>query len=152
MTLRDTQTPAAGRRTGGLLDSAGRSSRPHRHRAGRPRATACWSRRTRAGRRRRRRPGALDQDHRRLRARAPANDTANWASSTGSEHTRHSQTRKQNFFSLRFYIHGTFFVHGHRSVCLFVCLSVCLFDCADFFSAVFDPISIKLGHILYILV
>ena len=27
-----------------------------------------------------------------------------------------------------------------------VCLSVCLFVCAEFFSAVFDPISIKLGH------
>jgi len=27
---------------------------------------------------------------------------------------------------------------------------VCLFVCAEFFSAVFDPISIKLGHILYV--
>jgi len=35
-----------------------------------------------------------------------------------------------------------------RSVCLFVCL----FGCAEFFSAVFDPISIKLGHMLYVLV
>jgi len=26
--------------------------------------------------------------------------------------------------------------------------SVCLFVCADFFSAVFDPIWIKLGHML----
>ena len=32
------------------------------------------------------------------------------------------------------------------SVCLSVCLFVCLFVCAEFFSAVFDPISIKLGH------
>ena len=32
--------------------------------------------------------------------------------------------------------------HYFRSVCLFVCL----FVCAEFFSAVFDPISIKLGH------
>jgi len=30
-----------------------------------------------------------------------------------------------------------------------VCLSVCLFVCAEFFSAVFDPILIKLGHMLY---
>jgi len=41
-----------------------------------------------------------------------------------------------------------------RSVCWFVCLSVCLcvclFVCAEFFSAVFDPISIKLGHMLYV--
>ena len=27
---------------------------------------------------------------------------------------------------------------------------VCLFVCAEFFSAVFDPISIKLGHMLYV--
>jgi len=32
--------------------------------------------------------------------------------------------------------------HYFRSVCLFVCV----FVCAEFFSAVFDPISIKLGH------
>jgi len=36
--------------------------------------------------------------------------------------------------------------HYFRSVCWFVCLFVCLFVCAEFFSAVFDPISIKLGH------
>jgi len=29
-------------------------------------------------------------------------------------------------------------------------LFVCLFVCAEFFSAVFDPISIKLGHMLYV--
>ena len=29
-------------------------------------------------------------------------------------------------------------------------LTVCLFVCAEFFSAVFDPISIKLGHMLYV--
>ena len=45
-------------------------------------------------------------------------------------------------------------VHGHVtiifvvSVGLSVCLSVCLFVCAEFFSAVFDPISIKLGHVV----
>jgi len=36
-----------------------------------------------------------------------------------------------------------------RSVCLFVCLSVCLFVCAEFFPAVFDPIWIKLRHMLH---
>ena len=36
------------------------------------------------------------------------------------------------------------------SVCLSVCLFVCLFVCAEFFSAVFDPISINLGHMLYV--
>jgi len=38
--------------------------------------------------------------------------------------------------------------HYFRSVCWFV--SVCLFVCAEFFSAVFDPISIKLGNMLYV--
>ena len=36
------------------------------------------------------------------------------------------------------------------SVCLFVCMSVCLFVCGEFFSAVFDPIWIKLGHMLHV--
>jgi len=41
--------------------------------------------------------------------------------------------------------------HYFRSVCLFVCLFVYfLFVCAEFFSAVFDPISIKLGHMLHV--
>jgi len=38
--------------------------------------------------------------------------------------------------------------HYFRSVCLSVCPFVCLFVCAEFFSAVYDPISIKLGHML----
>ena len=36
--------------------------------------------------------------------------------------------------------------HYFRSVCL----SVCLFVCAEFVSAVFDPIWIKLGHMLHV--
>ena len=45
-------------------------------------------------------------------------------------------------------------VHGQVTIIFVVsvCLSVCLFVCAEFFSAVFDPISIKLGHMLYVLV
>ena len=39
-------------------------------------------------------------------------------------------------------------VHGQVTI-IFV-VSVCLFVCAEFFSAVFDPISIKVGHILYV--
>jgi len=39
-------------------------------------------------------------------------------------------------------------VHGQVTV-IFV-VSVCLLVCAEFFSAVFDPISIKLGHMLYV--
>jgi len=42
--------------------------------------------------------------------------------------------------------------HYFRSACWFVRLSVCLFVCAEFFSAVFDPILIKLGYMLYVLV
>ena len=41
-----------------------------------------------------------------------------------------------------------FLVHGQVTI-IFV-VSVCLFVCAEFFSAVFDPISIKLGHMLYV--
>jgi len=39
-------------------------------------------------------------------------------------------------------------VHGQVTI-IFV-VSVCLFVCAEFFSAVFDPISIKLGYMLYV--
>jgi len=45
-------------------------------------------------------------------------------------------------------------VHGQVTIIFVVSvgfgLFVCLFVCAEFFSAVFDPISIKLGHMLYI--
>ena len=51
-------------------------------------------------------------------------------------------------------VHGQvtiiFVVSVCLSVCLFVWLSVFLFVCAEFFSAVFDPILIKLGHMLYV--
>ena len=41
-------------------------------------------------------------------------------------------------------------VHGQATIIFVVsvCLSVCLFVCAEFFLAVFDPISIKLGHVI----
>ena len=38
----------------------------------------------------------------------------------------------------------------HSQVTIIFVVSVCLFVCAEFFSAMFDPISIKLGHILYV--
>jgi len=43
-------------------------------------------------------------------------------------------------------------VHGQVTIIfvVFVCLFVCLFVCAEFFSAVFDPISMKLGHMLHV--
>ena len=40
--------------------------------------------------------------------------------------------------------------HYFRSVCLSVSLFVFLFVCAEFFSAVFDPIWIKLGRMLHV--
>ena len=39
-------------------------------------------------------------------------------------------------------------VHGQVTI-IFV-MSVCLFVCAEFFTAVFDPIWIKLGHMLHV--
>ena len=54
-------------------------------------------------------------------------------------------------------IDGNLLVHGQVtiifvvSVCLFVCLSVCLFVClCRVFTTVFDPIWIKLGHMLHV--
>jgi len=41
-----------------------------------------------------------------------------------------------------------FLVHGQVTINFFV--FVCLFVCAEFFSAVFDPIWIKLGHMLHV--
>ena len=52
-------------------------------------------------------------------------------------------TRRDNSLLL---VHGQVTIIFVVSVCLFVCL----FVCAEFFSAVFDPISIKLGHMLYV--
>ena len=55
--------------------------------------------------------------------------------------TRHNiQTRQLRVLTL--------LVHGQVTI-IFVVI-VCLFVCAEFFSAVFDPISIKLGHMLYV--
>ena len=43
-------------------------------------------------------------------------------------------------------------VHGQVTIIFVVSvgLPVCWFVCAEYFSAVFDPISIKLGHICYV--
>jgi len=62
----------------------------------------------------------------------------------------------KEFFQVPFYFYSLDFIgsrpsdHYFRSVCLFVCLSVCLFVCAEFFSAIFDPISIKLERMLHV--
>ena len=49
-------------------------------------------------------------------------------------------------------LYTVFLVHDQVTIIFVVsvCLSVCLFVCAEFFSAVFDPISIKLGYMLYV--
>jgi len=46
--------------------------------------------------------------------------------------------------------YNAFLVHGQVTIIFVVsvCLPVCLFVCAEFLSAVFDPTSIKLGHML----
>jgi len=54
------------------------------------------------------------------------------------------------FVGIRLLVHGQVTIIFVVSVCLSVCLFVCLFVCAEFLSAVFDPISIKLGHMLYV--
>ena len=53
---------------------------------------------------------------------------------------------------VRLFLRSTFFVHGQVTIIFVVSvgLSVCLFVCAEFFSAVFYPISIKLGYMLYV--
>jgi len=51
------------------------------------------------------------------------------------------------------YIFVLWFILGSRpsdQVTINFVVSVCLFVCAEFFSAVFDPILIKLGHMLYV--
>jgi len=41
-------------------------------------------------------------------------------------------------------------VIGSRTVTIIFVVSVCLSVCAEFFSAVFDPILIKLGHMIHV--
>jgi len=68
--------------------------------------------------------------------------------SIGQHRTNHLHTVLQNVHLLL--VHGQVTIIFVVSVGLSVCLPVCLFVCAEFFSAVFDPISIKLGHMLYV--
>ena len=49
-----------------------------------------------------------------------------------------------NSYWLLVLVHGQVTIIFEVSVCLFACF----FVCAEFFSAVFDPISVKLGHML----
>jgi len=60
------------------------------------------------------------------------------------------QWRVRHSGDRRILVHGQVTIIFVVSVCLFVCLSVCLFVCAEFLSAVFDPIWIKLGHMLHV--
>jgi len=61
-------------------------------------------------------------------------------------HTVHPADATDIPSSLASLVHGQVTIIFVVSVCLFVGL----FVCAEFFSAVFDPISIKLGHMLYV--
>jgi len=49
-------------------------------------------------------------------------------------------------------LYSALLVHGQVTIIFVVsvCLFVGLFVCAEFFSAVFDPMSIKLRHMLYV--
>ena len=57
----------------------------------------------------------------------------------------------EEVFQVNIYIFHVL-VHGQVTIIFIVSvgLFVCLFVCAEFFSAIFDPILIKLGHILYV--
>ena len=57
-----------------------------------------------------------------------------------------------NITSLFYPVSKFSLVHGQVTIIFVVsvCLSVCLFVCAEFFSAVFYPVSIKLGHMVYV--
>jgi len=50
------------------------------------------------------------------------------------------------------FLKALFLVHGQLTIIFVVSvgLFVCLFVCAEFLSAVFDPISVKLGHMLHV--
>ena len=63
---------------------------------------------------------------------------------------QHFSAKKVMFHVVCFFVGSRPSDHYFRSVCWFVWLSVCLFVYAEFFSAVFDPISVKLGHMLYV--
>jgi len=81
---------------------------------------------------------------------------ASWIQSVPSNDNRAEKDTLWTGTSCTFPVVTNSLVHGQVtiifvvSVCLSVCLFVCLFVCAAFFSAVFDPISIKLGHTLYV--
>jgi len=60
--------------------------------------------------------------------------------------TYYKTNHVSNYYSMLLLVHGQVTIIFVVSVCL----SVCLFVCAEFFSAVFDPISIELGHMLYV--
>jgi len=55
--------------------------------------------------------------------------------------------KKSYYYFILYFIGSRPSDHYFRSVCLSVSLSVC---CAEFFSAVFDLISMKVGHMLYV--
>jgi len=72
---------------------------------------------------------------------------------TDRQTDKHTGGRDHYTFCLDYgYASCEMLVHGQVTIIFVVSvgLSVCLFACAEFFSAVFDPISIKLGHMLYV--
>jgi len=68
---------------------------------------------------------------------------------TDNGHDQNIENNYDNRSSVSISAVQNILVHGQVTIIL-VCLFVCLFACAKFFSAVFDPISTKLGHMLYV--
>jgi len=92
---------------------------------------------------------------RRASARRMTRSTARTSSDRASSNDRRSTAERAKVIPRLVYADDSTSVlligsrrsdHYFRSVCWFVCL----FVCAEFFSAVFDPISMKLGHVLYV--
>jgi len=76
--------------------------------------------------------------------------SAGWRTSRSRDARRRHRLPQTVCHRARVLVHGQVTIIFVVYVCLSVCLSVCLFVCAEFFSAVFDPISIKLGRMLYV--
>ena len=76
------------------------------------------------------------------------------ASATRGGHKKSRKSVRRDASNLNTFCRHCFviLVYGQVTIIFVVSvgLSVSLFVCAEFFSAVFDLISIKLGHILYV--
>jgi len=103
-----------------------------------------WRRKRRRRRRRRKKERRRDF----VETASPAR-----GSSTFCEPTRAISERFRDEYRTHYKaVYSVLLVHGQVTIIfvVYVCLFVCLFVCAEFFSAAFDPIWIKLVHILHV--